>query len=101
MKLDLPASSYNPAIIVTLLLSICLITVVQGIELGRQRQVSLGRDMGALSELLVQRLEHARIARSDASSLAQTLQKLLLTTIPKWGYIPGRYVVVFDGAYRL
>jgi two-component system, cell cycle sensor histidine kinase PleC len=83
-----------PALIIAFLLTICVGAVVQVLDHRRQAVNDLIRQIDAIADLLASRLERIERARNDGPAAAKRLQNELERTIPLWGRVAGRQVLV-------
>jgi two-component system cell cycle sensor histidine kinase PleC len=83
-----------PTLIIAFLITIFFGAFVQVVDQSRQKQASMKRDLAALADLLVERLERNGTIRQDSSAAVERLQSLLPSLIPSWGIAGGRHVIV-------
>jgi two-component system cell cycle sensor histidine kinase PleC len=83
-----------PTLIIAFLITIFFGAFVQVVDQSRQKQASMKRDLAALADLLVERLERNGTIRQDSSAAIERLQSLLPSLIPSWGIAGGRHVIV-------
>jgi len=89
-----------PTLIIAFLITICLGAFVQVLEQNRQKRTSLRRDLAALGDVLVDRIDRIASVREDRAAF-ERLQLLLPDLIPAWGAAAGRHVIVTGANMRI
>src|SRR5271165_6449281 len=79
-----------PTLIIAFLITICLGAFVQVLEQNRQKRASLRRELAALADVLVERIDRIAAAREDGAAF-ERLQLLLPGLVPAWGAADGRH----------
>ncbi|QDL96826.1 PAS domain-containing protein [Rhodopseudomonas palustris] len=90
-----------PLLIIAFLVTIFCGAAVQIIEQTKQKRGAMNRDLGALADLLAERLEHIGVVRLDRPASIERLQNLLPALIPSWGIAAGRHVIVTSADQRI
>ncbi|WP_047308126.1 PAS domain-containing sensor histidine kinase [Rhodopseudomonas palustris] len=90
-----------PLLIIAFLVTIFCGAAVQIIEQSKQKRGAMNRDLGALADLLAERLEHIGVVRLDRPASIERLQNLLPALIPSWGIAAGRHVIVTSADQRI
>jgi len=83
-----------PTLIIAFLITIFLGAFVQVIDQSRQKRASTKRDLAALVDLLVERLDRLASIRQDRAANLERLQALLPELVPGWAVANGRHVIV-------
>ncbi len=86
-----------PALIIAFLLTICVGAVVQVLDHRRQAIADLVRQLDAVADLLVDRLERMERERGKAPAADRSLQSGLERAIPPWARVASRQVLVANG----
>jgi two-component system cell cycle sensor histidine kinase PleC len=89
-----------PTLIIAFLITICLGAFVQVLEQNRQKRASLRRDLAALADVLVERIDRIVSAPDDRAAF-ERLQLLLPGLVPSWGAAIGRHVIVTGADMRI
>src|SRR5664279_2899501 len=89
-----------PTLIIAFLITICLGAFVQVVDQNRQKRGALRRDLAALADLLVERIDRTASLRQDQAPF-ERLQLLLPGLMPSWGIAAGRHVIVIDADHRI
>jgi two-component system cell cycle sensor histidine kinase PleC len=90
-----------PTLIIAFLITICFGAFVQVIDQSRQKRSAMKRDLLALNDVVVERLDRLATPRSERATLPERLQSLLPGLIPSWGIAPLRHVVVLNTDHRI
>src|SRR5260370_26182729 len=90
-----------PTLIIAFLITICLGAFVQVVDQNRQKRASIKRDLGAIADLLAERLDRITSVRQDRGATFERLQLLLPGLIPSWGVAAGRHVIVTGADRRI
>jgi len=89
-----------PTLIIAFLITIFVGAFVQVLDQSRQKRASMKRDISALADLMVERLDRIGSIRQDKSA-AERLQWLLPSMVPAWGVAAGRHVIVTGPDQRI
>jgi two-component system cell cycle sensor histidine kinase PleC len=90
-----------PTLIIAFLITICLGAFVQVIDQSRQKRAASKRDLAALADLLVERIDRLASVRRERLANIERLQSLLPDLIPPWGVARGRHVIVTGADHRI
>ncbi|MDB5624823.1 MAG: multi-sensor signal transduction histidine kinase [Tardiphaga sp.] len=90
-----------PTLIIAFLITICFGAFVQVVDQSRQKRAAMKRDLLALSDILIERLDRIAATRAERATLPERLQNLLPGLIPSWGIAPHRHVVVLNADQRI
>ena len=90
-----------PTLIIAFLITICLGAFVQVIDQSRQKRAASKRDLAALADLLVERIDRLASVRRERLANIERLQSLLPDFIPPWGVARGRHVIVTGADHRI
>src|SRR6202049_3090239 len=90
-----------PTLIIAFLITICLGAFVQVVDQTRQKRASIKRDLGAVADLLAERIDRIASVRQDRAAAFERLQLLLPGLIPSWGIAAGRHVIVTGADQRV
>jgi two-component system cell cycle sensor histidine kinase PleC len=90
-----------PTLIIAFLITICFGAVVQVVDHNRRERVSMKRDLLAVADVLVERLDRAGANRQDRAGFIDRLPGLLPGLVPSWGIAAGRHVIVTGADQRV
>jgi two-component system cell cycle sensor histidine kinase PleC len=90
-----------PTLIIAFLITICFGAFVQVVDQSRQKRAALKRDLSALADVLVERIDRAGSGRQDRAAVMDRLQGLLPGMVPPWGVAAGRHVIVTGADQRI
>src|SRR6195256_1439220 len=90
-----------PTLIIAFLVTICLGAFVQVIDQSRQKRSAMKRDISALADILVERLDRLTMVRQDRAATIERLQGILPSLIPSWAGASGRHVIVAGADQRI
>src|SRR5437899_2675722 len=90
-----------PTLIIAFLITICLGAFVQVVDQNRQKRASIKRDLGAVADLLAERLDRIASVRQDRAATFERLQLLLPGLVPSWAIAAGRHVIVTGADQRI
>jgi two-component system, cell cycle sensor histidine kinase PleC len=90
-----------PTLIIAFLITICLGAFVQVIDQSRQKRASTKRDLGAVADLLAERIDRLASVRRERLANIERLPSLLPDFIPPWGIARGRHVIVTGADHRI
>lgn len=85
-----------PILIIAFLLTICCGAAVQVLDQTKQKREAVRRDVAALADLLLERLDRLQSARGDRAPTAEWLQSELPALTPKWASAAGRVVAIIS-----
>jgi two-component system cell cycle sensor histidine kinase PleC len=89
-----------PTLIIAFLITICLGAFVQVLEQNRQKRASLRREIAALGDVLVNRIDRIGSVQTDHAAF-ERLQLVLPGLVPSWGVAAGRHVIVTGADMRV
>jgi two-component system cell cycle sensor histidine kinase PleC len=90
-----------PTLIIAFLITICLGAFVQVVDQNRQKRATIKRDLAAVADLLIERLDRIASVRHERAATIGRLQSLLPGLIPSWGVAAGRHVIVTGADKRV
>src|SRR5436309_1108747 len=86
-----------PALIIAFLLTICVGAVVQVLDHRRIAITEIRRQIDAVAELLIDRLDQHELRKAERNGPDRRLQGELERMVPVWGRTSGRQVLVANG----
>ncbi|WP_024517505.1 ATP-binding protein [Bradyrhizobium sp. Tv2a-2] len=90
-----------PILIIAFLITICLGAFVQVLDQYRQKRAATKRELAALADVLVERIDDLTSVRMQRLSNIEHLQDLLPDLVPEWGTTAGRHVIVTGADHRI
>ncbi|HLG47060.1 MAG TPA: ATP-binding protein [Reyranella sp.] len=90
-----------PILIIAFLITICLGAFVQVLDQYRQKRSATKRELAALADVLVERIDDLTSVRMQRLKNIEHLQDLLPDLVPDWGAAAGRHVIVTGADHRI
>ncbi len=90
-----------PILIIAFLITICLGAFVQVLDQYRQKRGATKRELAALADVLVERIDDLTSIRMQRLNNIEHLQERLADLVPDWGMATGRHVIITGADHRI